>query len=648
MRPFRAVSVFVLCAIPCLATTLQFKPRQDINTSFQHLTGLAVGDFNGDGKPDIAVTDSVQKVVVVYLNNGNGTFSSPITTTIQMGALGAGAIVAGDFNEDGKLDLIVGTISGSQANIFLSGNGDGTFTQGQTLPGPFGFFSAAGVDINHDSHLDLIAGGNGTLYVYLGDGHGNFTPQSFTNQGPSDAFFSVVAGDFNNDSKIDFVATAFNSNNLRYFAGNGDGSFAAPSVLTSHFSNPRFLTSADFNGDGKRDLLLGFPDIASIFLGNGDGTFQLNNNPFLPTPLPINPLPTTAGAPAIAAADMDGDGKIDAIAADSASNSMNVFLNDGSGTFPQSVPDFTASVPAAYNQLQVADLNGDGLPDIIATNYVTQNISIFLSIRQPTKPTVTLTGGASQSFVGTPSLSFTTQVTGVQSLIATGLVTLLDGTTSLGQQTLNASGQATFSVTNPATGQHSFSVSYAGDSNYLTATSNVLADSVTDFQLSLPSSAQTVSHGATATYNLALTPVAGFTGSISFACSGLPSGASCATTATSINGQPATVALNVTTTSASFIHAVVRESHVVETAALSIASLVLTILLPRRRAFPKLVLVLFTAIGLGLSLGCSGGSNGSTNTNNPTPVTTAFTITGSATQSGQPVSHQVSASITID
>jgi hypothetical protein len=648
MRPFRAVSVFVLCAIPCLATTLQFKPRQDINTNFQHLTGLAVGDFNGDGKPDIAVTDSVQKVVVVYLNNGSGTFSSPITTTIQMGALGAGAIVAGDFNEDGKLDLIVGTIAGSQANIFLSGNGDGTFTQGQTLPGSFGFFSAAGVDINHDSHLDLIAGGNGTLYVYLGDGHGNFTAQPFTNQGPSDAFFSIVTGDFNNDSKIDFVATAFNANNLRYFAGNGDGSFAAPSVLTSHFSNPRFLASADFNGDGKRDLLLGFPDIASIILGNGDGTFQLNNDPFLPTPFPVTPLPSTAGAPAIAAADMDGDGKIDAVAADSASNSMNVFLNDGSGTFPQAVPDFTASVPAAYNQLQIVDLNGDGLPDIIATNYVTQNISLFLSIRQPTKPAITLTGGASQSFAGTPSLSLTVQVTGVQNLVATGSVTLLDGTTSLGQQTLNASGQATFSVPNPATGQHNLSVSYAGDSNYLAATSNVLADSVTDFQLSLSSAAQTVSHGATATYNLTLTPVAGFTGNVSFTCTGLLSGASCATTTTSINGQPANVALNVATPSANSTHALFRESHVVETATLSIASFFLAILLPRRRSLPKLALVLFTLIGLSVSGGCSGGSKGSTTTNNPTPVTTAFTITASATQSGQTVSHQVAATLTIN
>jgi hypothetical protein len=204
MRLFRAVCVLFLCAVPGLASNLQFKPRQDIHTNFQHVTGLAIADFNGDGKPDIAVTDNATKQVVVYLNNGNGTFGSPITTTFQSGALGAGQIVAADFNEDGKPDLIVATIAGLQSDIFLSGNVDGTFTQQQALPGSFGFFSAAAVDINHDSHLDLIGGGNGTLYVHLGDGHGGFTLQPFTNQGISDAFFGITAGDFNNDSKIDF------------------------------------------------------------------------------------------------------------------------------------------------------------------------------------------------------------------------------------------------------------------------------------------------------------------------------------------------------------------------------------------------------------------------------------------------------------
>ena len=648
MRLIRVVCLLATCVLPAIASTPQFSPRQDINTNFQHLTGLAVADFNGDGKPDIAVTDNGNKAVVIYLNNGSGSFSTPISTTIQMSALGPGSIVAGDFNEDGKQDLIVGTIAGPQANIFLAGNGDGTFTQGQTLPGSFGFFSAAVADINHDSHLDLIAGGNGTLYVYLGDGQGNFALQPFTNQGPSDAFYSVVAGDFNNDHKVDFVATAYNANTLRYFAGNGDGSFAAPSILgSSSIFNPVYLATADFNGDGNLDLLLGYPDVAASIFGHGDGTFQLSSFSLLPTPPPIQPLPPTAGPSLVAAADMDGDGKIDAVYADSVSNSMNVALN-GSGA---AGPDFTASIPAGYNQLQVADLNGDGLPDIIATNYITQNISVFLSIRQPTKPTVTLTGGAGQLLAGTTQLSLSVQVTGVQSLIATGSVTLLDGTTSLGQQTLNTSGQATFSVANPATGQHNFSVSYAGDSNYLAATSNVLAESVSDFQLSLASASQTVSSGSTAGYSLSVTPVSSFAGNVTFTCSGLPAGASCSTATVALNGQPATVTVNVTTTmmAANDVHARLRHSPVGERAVLSLASLLVVGLLPlRRRGFPRLAILLLVSAGLGLALGCSGGGSKGLSSNPPLPVTTPFTITGSTTLAGQTVTHQVSASITVN
>ncbi|WP_260735334.1 FG-GAP-like repeat-containing protein [Tunturiibacter lichenicola] len=651
MRLIRVVCLLATCVLPAIASTPQFSPRQDINTNFQHLTGLAVADFNGDGKLDFVVTDDVDKRVVVYLNTGNGTFAAPISTTLQISAIGVGSIVAGDFNEDGKQDLIVGTVAGLQAAILLTGNGDGTFAQQQALPSSYGFLGAAVADINHDSHLDVILGGNGSLYVYLGDGHGGFTLQPFANQPASDAFFGVVAGDFNNDKKDDFIATGFTGNSLLYFSGNGDGSFASPStVKSSDIFSPQFLTSADFNGDGNRDLLVGSANIASVSLGNGDGTFQLNSSQVivLATPPPISQIPATA-PPVVGAADMDGDGKIDAVVADTSSASLSVFLNDGTGKFPQTAPDFTAALPAGSNQLQLADLNGDGLPDIIVTNYVTQNVSIFLSIRQPVKPTVTLTSSASQALVGTP-ITLAAQVSGVQGLGATGSVTLLDGTTSLGQQPLNSASQATFSISNLSTGQHSLSISYAGDSNYLASTSSVLAESVTDFQLSLASAFQTVSSGSTVGYSLSVTPVSSFAGNVTFTCSGLPAGASCNSATAALNGQPATVTVNVTTTAVATneVHAK-PHSHMGEESVLSLASLLVVGLLPfRRRGFPRLAVLLLVSAGLGLALGCSGGGSKGPSSNPPLPVTTPFTITGSTTLAGQTVSHQVSASITIN
>jgi hypothetical protein len=648
MRLSRVVRLLALFAIPALASTPQFNPRQDINTNFQRLSGLAIGDFNGDGKLDIAVCDVLGKQIVVYLNNGSGSFSAPISTTLQISADGVGSIVVGDFNEDGKQDLIVGTVAGPQADIFLSGNGDGTFTQQQVLPGSFGFFSAAIVDINHDSHLDLVAGGNGTLYVSLGDGHGNFTLQPFADQGPSDAFFGVIAADFNNDKNVDFLATAFNENSLRYFSGNGDGSFSAPSPLSSSdIFSPQFLASADFNGDGKLDLLVGSANIASIVVGNGDGTFQLNASQVFTLPLPPAVSgPVVISPPVVAAADMDGDGKMDAVTADSFTNSLNIFINDGTGTFPQSAPDFTASLPAGSNQLQLADLNGDGLPDVIVTNYITQNISIFLSVRQPATPTVSLTSSSAQPLTGTP-LTLTTRVTGVAAFTATGAVTLLDGSTSLGQQTLDASGQVIFSISNLATGQHALSASYAGDKNYLPATSSTVPESVTDFQLALSSSSQAVSPGTTAAYSLSLTPVAGFAGNVTFTCTGLPAGTACVATTATLNGQPTATTLNVTTTAANEIHADAGRPHVIETATLSLISILLAAFLPRRsRTLPRLAMLLVAFVGAGLFAGCGGA--GSQTSGGSTPVTTSFAIIGSTTQGGQTISHQVSATLTVN
>jgi hypothetical protein len=651
MRLSRAVRFLALYAIPALASTPQFNPRQDINTNFQHLSGLAIGDFNGDGKLDIAVCDVLGKQIVVYLNNGSGSFSTPISTTLQISADGVGSIVVGDFNEDGKQDLIVGTVAGSQADIFLSGNGDGTFTQQQVLPGSFGFFSAAVVDINHDSHLDLIAGGNGALYLYLGDGHGNFTLQPFPNQGPSDIFFGIVAGDFNNDKNVDFLATAFNENSLRYFSGNGDGSFTAPSTLSSSdIFSPHFLASADFNGDGKLDLLVGSSNIASIVFGNRDGTFQLSAQQVFILPLPPAVSgPVVTAPPVVAAADMDGDGKVDAVTADSFSNSLNIFINDGTGKFPQASPDFTASLPAGSNQLQLADLNGDGLPDVIVTNYLTQTVSIFLSIRPPTAaPTVTLTSSATQQLIGAP-LSLNTRVAGQVGLIATGAVTLLDGSTSLGQQSLDASGQAIFSVSNLATGQHALTVSYAGDKNYLPANSSSVNESVTDFQLALPSSSQTVSRGSAATYSLSVTPVAGFTGDVTFTCTGLPAGTSCVAASTTVSGQPTTTTLTVTTIVANEIRAGAGSAHIIETATLSLISFLLIGLFPRRSpALPRLAILLAAFVGVGLFAGCSGSQTSSSGSGGSTPMTTSFAIIGSTTQGAQTISHQVAATLTVN
>src|SRR6266702_5951556 len=138
------------CLLPALASTTlaatpQYSARKDIATGFKFLYGMAVADFNGDGKPDIAATDNSAKNLVVYLSDGNGSFGAPKSMALSMNALGPGQIIAADFNEDGKQDIIVGTVAGLQADLLLIGNGDGTFTQQPDLPNSFGFVSGVPV-----------------------------------------------------------------------------------------------------------------------------------------------------------------------------------------------------------------------------------------------------------------------------------------------------------------------------------------------------------------------------------------------------------------------------------------------------------------------------------------------------------------------
>jgi Bacterial Ig-like domain (group 3)/FG-GAP-like repeat len=601
--------------------------------------GLAVGDFNGDGKPDFAITDTKDKRVVVYLNTGNGSFSSPISTSLQFSAQGAYTMVTGDFNEDGKQDVIVSTIGSPLTDIFLSGNGDGTFAQQSNLSGSNGFEGGVAVDINHDSHLDFIAGESG-LYIYLGDGHGNFQLNPFSNPNSGGNYTSVVAADFNKDQEIDFAAAAWLAD-LRSFLGAGDGTFSGPNSLSSpEIQNPFSLATADFNGDGNPDLLLGSLNAAFVILGNGDGTFRLNSSDLHPVAFPNTHPVGGQNLLLVVATDADLDGKVDAIVADNASKTVNVVLNDGTGTFPQANPDFSAPIDAGTTQMQVADFNGDGLPDIILTNYVTGNVSIFYS-KAP--PTFTLTPSADPQFVNSP-LSFTAKLTGTNNTIPTGTVTLMDGTNSLGQQTLDSNGQAVFSVSNLAAGRHSLTVSYSGDSNYLTASSSSFTEAITDFQISLNASSQTVLAGGMANYSFTLTPIAGLTGPLVVTCSQLPSLTTCDPLTVSLNGQPSTTTLVVHTTAP-----VQSRYRSIQAAGIGLITFAFATFLPwHRRTYLRLLTTILAVILIGFTVGCSGGSKAPTTIKPGTPSgSAAFTITSSITVGGQTLTHTTNATLVV-
>jgi len=357
---------------------LVFSPATNISTGGTFAGSVVVADFNGDGKLDIAVSNYVSETIAVFLNQGAGKFGSPILTPVQIDAVELGPISVGDFNEDGKSDLVMGTISGAQADIVLLGNGDGTFQQSPPIPNSTGFFHASVVDLNRDGHQDLVTGGEGNVTVYLGNGDGTFAPGVILPKGSIPGiFFGTVVGDFNGDKKLDIVANDITTGFQVFYAGNGDGTFQAPVDYLALSSGE--LLAADFNGDGKLDLMLAFPSLVMVALGNGDGTFQ---NKSLWTVYASQSADPTQKL-SLATGDFDLDGKPDAVVGDFFVGVVRLELNAGIAPDPTDASaEYQFTLEPGISDVAVGDLNGDGLPDIVAVNQTTNQISVILSIKQ--------------------------------------------------------------------------------------------------------------------------------------------------------------------------------------------------------------------------------------------------------------------------
>ena len=367
-------------------------------SSLGGISAIAEGDFNADGIQDIAVVAYVWSPlqstpswsVFIQFGLGDGSFSAPVA-----GPSLPGLDAVGDFNGDGKLDLAVVDVTGNV--LILLGNGDGTFKASASSQAPgTGPVSVAVADFNDDGVLDLAIANSSSniISILLGNGDGTFTATA-ANLQPGGGPYFITTADFNGDgiSDLTVLSRVEDNNNvantLSVYLGNGDGTFTLVTKGPGTGTQADAVAVGDFNADGIEDLAIVVqPDSShntvTVLTGNGDGTFKVGGQASIP-------MENNGAYSLLKTGDFNGDSKIDlalrSVSVPPLTYTLTMLLGDGAGGFSPQVPSTlgTEGNDIPTDSLVIGDWNGDGVDDVVALlrgYHDPDNLNVFLAENQ--------------------------------------------------------------------------------------------------------------------------------------------------------------------------------------------------------------------------------------------------------------------------
>jgi hypothetical protein len=380
------------------ATAASFATQQAFATGSQPIS-VTAADVNGDGKPDLIVTNIADNTVSVLLNTTAPGATTPSFAPQQTFATGINPhmVITADVNGDGKPDIITADVGGNTVSVLLNTTAPGAITPSfaakQTFAVGIGPFSVTAADVNGDGKPDLVVAnaGDNTVSVLLSTtAPGAITPSFAAEQtfATGTTPVSVAAADVNPDGKPDLVVANQGGNNISVLLNTTAPGATTPSFSTQQTFAAGFnlvsVTAADVNSDGG-------PDLIAVNRGNGTVSVLLNTAPAPTTTFDGNSFAThqdfaTGSAPfSVAAADVNGDGLSDLIVLNSGGNTVSVLLDTtapGAST-PIFATQQTFATGSNPHSVAVADINGDGLPDIVVANFLDNTVSVLLNMTAP-------------------------------------------------------------------------------------------------------------------------------------------------------------------------------------------------------------------------------------------------------------------------